>query len=211
MDRRYAPKFDKIQFRNPIYCDNFKFLLVEELVYVEHPVKLHYGKCSVIGRVIIENEKYYLQNITLKCLGRKSETGQTQVLLLPSIANRIDMLVGKVVEVTGETVLFDHSRPFETRESSLALNEHIKSPKDIMLHIGDLQMELECQLSIPKRPPSGMSDRSMNKTVRDALFRELIRLKEQYTPAIRVFHLKAVAQHQNLVASNLQLRLIRKK
>ncbi|XP_058451664.1 uncharacterized protein LOC131430597 [Malaya genurostris] len=34
------------------YCEHYKPLMVEEIILVEHPTKLHYGKCSVIGYLV---------------------------------------------------------------------------------------------------------------------------------------------------------------
>lgn len=51
------------------YCDFYKNLLVEELAYII-PSRLHYGKCSVIGRILRSGEQCYLESVTLDSVDR---------------------------------------------------------------------------------------------------------------------------------------------
>lgn len=38
-----------MNFSFPEYTNFHKFLLIEELALAESPIKLHYGRCNVIG------------------------------------------------------------------------------------------------------------------------------------------------------------------
>lgn len=51
------------------YCNFYKNLLVEELVYIL-PSRLHYGKCSVIGRIARCGQQFYLKSLTLTSVDR---------------------------------------------------------------------------------------------------------------------------------------------
>lgn len=53
-----------------VYCDYYKFLLVEELL-LGFPEQFHYGKCSVIGRFSIdEDSSIFLNNIKINSINR---------------------------------------------------------------------------------------------------------------------------------------------
>lgn len=52
-----------------VYCNFYKNLLVEELAYII-PSRLHYGKCSVIGRIVQCGHDFYLESLTLTSVDR---------------------------------------------------------------------------------------------------------------------------------------------
>lgn len=49
----------------PKYTNYFKFLLVEELALLDDICKIHYGRCTVIGRLQFVSVGYILENIRL--------------------------------------------------------------------------------------------------------------------------------------------------
>lgn len=53
----------------PKYCDYCKFLLVEELCLEEDYRRLHYGKCTIIGRISNgSNCGLQIENVRIKNL-----------------------------------------------------------------------------------------------------------------------------------------------
>lgn len=52
----------------PVYCDYYKFLLVEELL-LAFPAQFHYGKCSVIGKFLVEaGSAIFLNNMKIRSI-----------------------------------------------------------------------------------------------------------------------------------------------
>lgn len=199
---------DTIQFILPEYCDFYKNILVEELVYIINPVKLHYGKCAVIGKLLCEERKYYLQNIRLKCLNETYQlpTGSVRTLLLPS-TDQNSFPTNTFAEVFGEAVLWD-----TTNIDQIAVQVDRNLPaksKDLMQFMCDKQLQLEREKGDDQqRKPTGMCDKSMNSTVRMALRRELDELKRRYIPAIRVHKVNVIDQAEELIECHLEMRLV---
>lgn len=201
---------NSIQFRLPKYCENYKCLLVEELVCVMHPARLHYGKCLVIGKLVMENHRYYLQNIQLKCLGEECRlpTGFLRVLLLTSTADR-PLPVGCFAEVFGEAVLWDTAQtPSVNRIVLQEIHPETKTSNELIQMLGTRQMELERERGIAPRQPTGMSDKSMNSTVKSLLRQELEKMRKQYEPALKCYWANAIDQAEELIGCSLGLRLI---
>lgn len=56
----------------PIYCNFYKWFLVEELV-LTFPDQFHYGKCCVIGTLSIDSTNcIFLNNVKIKSVDRYS-------------------------------------------------------------------------------------------------------------------------------------------
>ncbi|KAH8255009.1 hypothetical protein KR032_002222 [Drosophila birchii] len=53
--------------KTPEYCDYFKTLLVEELVLESDYQNLHYGKCAIIGRLLVADH-FRLENVRVRNL-----------------------------------------------------------------------------------------------------------------------------------------------
>lgn len=51
------------------YCDFYKWFLVEELA-LTFPEQFHYGKCSVIGRLSIQDDSIFINNVRIKGVDR---------------------------------------------------------------------------------------------------------------------------------------------
>lgn len=56
-----------IHFTMPEFCSFYKPMIVEELAFNPHPLLLHYGHCSVIGKTVYDNteSRYYLESLKL--------------------------------------------------------------------------------------------------------------------------------------------------
>lgn len=198
-----------LNFQIPTYCEYYKNLLVEEIHFLPNPIKLHYGKCAVIGRLILDQRKYYIENVKLNFLDDKCrlQTGDIRVLLLPSTETEA-MPIGCLVEIHGETVAWLADEEFARNK----VQDDIPVPttsKDLILHIRDMQHQLEQAKSLPLRQPTGMNDKSMNSSVKMALRKELSEMEKNYVPAIRVVTCKCIDQAEELIHCNLELRLIR--
>lgn len=201
---------NSIQFRLPEYCENYKCLLVEELVFAVHPARMHYGKCVVIGKLVLENARYYLQNVQLKCLGDEYQlpAGSVRILLLTSTADTRPFPVGHFAEVFGEAVLWDTR---ETTTDRIGVQEDYVAPKtscELMQMLGNSQMQLERERGAAPRPPTGMSDKSMNSTVKSMLRQQLEAMRTEYEPAIKCYRVNAIDQAEELIACHLELRLV---
>lgn len=200
-----------IQFRLPKYCENYKCLLVEELIYVVHPARLHYGKCMVIGKVVLDNFRYYLQNVQLKCLGEEHllPTGSVRILLLTSTADTKPFPVGHFAEVFGEAVLWDTTHRTIDR---IVIQEDYVAPRtssELIQMLANRQMELERERGAAPRQPTGMSDKSMHSTVKSMLRQRLEEMRTQYEPAIKCHRVNAIDQAEEMITCHLELRLVK--
>lgn len=56
----------------PEYCEYYKNLLVEDVVFQSNPMEMHYGLCSVIGRIWQCNNTgtFYLENIKIPSINK---------------------------------------------------------------------------------------------------------------------------------------------
>lgn len=203
-----------IRFRVPVYCDNYKNVLVEELVYIENPVLLHYGKCAVIGKLLLEQSKYCLSNLELKCLGNKfqNRTGSARLTLIPSSGLMVPLPIGANVEVFGETCLWRVENEANLQLPSVGESAPAPvSPHHLMSWLRNMQLLLEEELELPRREPSGTTDESMHSTVRSALGKQLIKMKRSFAPALQIHSVRAIDQGPELIEANLKLRLIGNK
>lgn len=201
---------NSIQFRLPKYCENYKCLLVEEFVFAVHPARLHYGKCMVIGKLVLENARYYLQNVQLKCLGDEYQlpTGSVRILLLTSTADSAPLPIGHFAEVFGDAVLWDTR---ETTSDRIVMQADYIAPKtscELMQMLGDSQMQLERERGVAPRPPTGMSDKSMNSAVKSMLHKQMEAMRTEYEPAIKCYRVNAIDQAEEMIACHLELRLV---
>lgn len=200
---------NSIQFRCPKYSESYKFLLVEELIYTVHPSQLHYGKCMVIGKLVMEDYRYYLQNIQLKCLGDeyKLPTGSLRILLLTSTEDRA-FRIGNIAEVKGEAVLWDRTKSANER---FVTQEYYVAPKtsnELMQILGSKQINMERERGQEPRSPTGMSDQSMDSTVKSMLQQQLEGMRTQYEPAIKIHRVNVINEAEEMIMCHLELRLV---
>lgn len=43
----------------PTYSSSAKFLIVEDFALAQHPTSIHFGRCSLIGKVTFDQDKFY--------------------------------------------------------------------------------------------------------------------------------------------------------
>lgn len=175
-----------------------------------HPARLHYGKCMVIGKLVLENARYYLQNVQLKCLGDEHQlpAGSVRILLLTSTADSRPFPVGHFAEVFGEAVLWDTRG---TTSDRIVIQEDYIAPKtscELMQMLGARQLHLERERGAPPRPPTGMTDKSMNSTVKSMLRQQMEEMRTAYEPAIKCYRVNAIDQAEEMIACHLELRLV---
>jgi len=90
----------------PKYCEFYKHFLVEEIHYIKRPIDLHYGLCSVIGRMCHKNGQYKLENIRLSCLDKTHRLHTGAVSILLKVPDNLDppLPLDEYVEIFGEAV-----------------------------------------------------------------------------------------------------------
>lgn len=195
----------------PEYCNLFKQLLVEEIVFYESPFDYHYGKCSVIGKLCIKDQMYYLQNISLGCLDKEYclKTGSAEILLLPTayrsnstdISSLCNLINGSFYEVHGETVFSVRNHPeapvktteemiISLRINNLSSTENTEDTSN--LELKDISMSLS-QLSETK------------------IEADLQTFMKNHVPALQVHTINEIDQAEEVIHCNLQLRLLRNK
>lgn len=175
-----------------------------------HPARMHYGKCMVIGKLVMEDFRYYLQNVQLKCLGDDHQlpTGSIRILLLTSTTDTGPFPIGHFAEVFGEAVLWDTTQPSVDRIARQIDYVAPKTACELMQMLRNRQMELEQERGLAPRPPTGMSDKSMNSTVKSKLRLQMDEMRSRYEPAIKCYRVNAIDQAEELIACQLELRLV---
>lgn len=111
-------------------------------------------------------------------------------------------LLNTTVEVFGEVRLFNQAEEF--REESL------ESAFSLIQKLGNLQQSLEESRGLPARPPSGTNDKSLHPAVKGKLQKEIEEFKKRYKPVIQVHTMKHIQEAREIIAENLQYRLIQK-
>lgn len=188
----------------PKFCDIYRFLIVEELIFVETPLHFHHGKCAVIGRIAIDDGDYYLENIRLNALNKEYQvpTGSLRILLLLN-KGLSDRSVNSFVEVNGETVFWrktegttHHSKIIHKSTIDLARAirsklVHLKDEADESHEFYDKQISIEeCTFDEDK-------------------IREYLKsFSEKYVHAIKVHNMNIIDSAEEVMCCNLQIRKI---
>ncbi|XP_054736199.1 uncharacterized protein LOC129243100 [Anastrepha obliqua] len=94
----------------PEYCFHNKFILVEELALERNFLRLHQGRCTVIGRLQQHHNGYLiLENINLSHLPRKYALpeGTANLRIFKFAVWDVELKIGHYCEVVGEVVLWN--------------------------------------------------------------------------------------------------------
>ncbi|XP_017034413.1 protein modigliani [Drosophila kikkawai] len=115
----------------PEYCHYFKTLLVEELVLESDYRKLHYGQCSVIGRLRVA-EHFRLENVCVRSLPQDCclPEGALSLLLLGLTydkATKQRVSNGCYCILRGEVVLCNVLRPKSPTLTARGIHEQLAS------------------------------------------------------------------------------------
>lgn len=187
----------------PDYCEIFEFKLVEEL-YLSDPLDIHFGKCTVIGRLARDETFYYLENIQLKFMNKEYQlsTGFVRLILLPVIKPN-NFSVGAFAEVHGEAVFWRSDLGWNELGPNLP-----KSTRDLIVdqrrhHIKLNDLDSQMILDAKEIPASCLNDH-------DTKF-AMEQFKLTWKPAIHVFTINIVDEAEELIHCNLKMRLLRKK
>lgn len=198
----------EINFNLPIYCDFFRFFLVEELALWSNPITLHYGKCSVIGRLVNDNNGcLFLENCKILSLSQEYQLddGMVRLPLSNSICKNRQIPINVYVELCGEVILLNKNK-CKQNENQLPTTSSI-----LMNQVRELQLKMEADRGLPAKEPTGFGDRGMNSTIRMTLKGFVNEFKETYEPAIQLYNFLVIDQPHELIVCNLELRSHRKK
>lgn len=199
-------------FHLPDYCDLFKDFLVEELVFYESTFRFHYGKCSVIGKLSVRDNLHYLQNISLNCLDSeyRMKTGVVEILLLPTHyrSNQSDvssfrhLVDGLFYEIHGETAFTPKHETADLKSLTVDTKEMI-----IKLRLKHLMFN-ESAINYDAKD---ISISSFTQFDENEVERDINEFEMNHIPAIRVHTINEVDKAEELIQTNLQLRLLRNR
>lgn len=207
----------EINFNLPVFSYTYQNFLVEELAMCSNPLAMHYGNCSVIGRLVRENGQYYLENIKISSLRPDYQ--------LPDGAIKLPLSVGKeflyAIARYGGTLPVDVYAEIwglailQTKFDGKSVNVADVLPPitscSLMMKIRELQIKMEADRRLPPREPSGFGDKGMNSTVRMALKQRVHQYINAYEPAVFVNDMQVIDQPHEMIACNLELRFFRRK
>ncbi|CAD7003921.1 unnamed protein product [Ceratitis capitata] len=162
----------------PKYCFYNKFLLVEELALERNYLKLHNGRCTVIGKLHYDHNGYFvLGNINLSSILPRDYSLPEGVISLRlfKFATSNVLENGRYCEICGEVVLWS---PNHTPVKWLPT-----TPRGV----------LECELQKCEK---------MNK------IQLLELMQAKYQPAINIFQLDYIECPSELIQRHLKIRLI---
>lgn len=192
----------------PEYCHLFEDFLVEELIFYKSLFEFHYGKCSVIGKLHLQDNLCYLQNISLSCLDEKYrlQTSKVEIRLLETSyrANPSDLssfgsnlVNGSFYEVHGETAFLNihtpNAPPITVAE--MIINQRMKNLTfdENVININDKEIPSNsCQLN------------------EVAIQQDVDQFAAIHIPVVQVHTMNAIDHAEELIQCNLQLRLLRK-
>lgn len=211
-------------FNLPVFSHSYQNFLVEELVLCQNPIALHYGNCTVIGRLIIDNGhgQYFLENIRIPSLNADLPDGTLALPLwigkefLHAISKfRQTISVNVYVQIWGPAFLRNKTAAAGGGPSIDASTAKDVPPLitscSLMMEVRELQMKMEADRGLPPRQPSGFGDKGMNSTIRLALKQLVHQYKDTYEPAVCVQHFQRIDQPHETIACNLEPRIYLRK
>ncbi|KAM7360059.1 modigliani [Cochliomyia hominivorax] len=166
----------------PKYCDYCKFFLIEELCLEDDYRLLHYGKCSVIGKIHkAPGNDVLLENVRVTNLPNEYSLpeGTLSLHLLTSSYFGNQLQNKKYVEITGELVLFNINNPqdnYPTPLTSKGIREQLYATKNEEEH---------------------------NKLLKY--------FQNNYKPAIKVWFVQQINRAGDLIQRNLELRMLQEQ
>lgn len=192
----------------PQYCEYYKHLLVEEIHYLKHPIDLHYGLCSVIGRMSCKEGRYELENIGLSCLDKRHRLHTGAVTILLKVPGNLNPPLPRdeYVEIFGEAI-------FEERDE-YDKNDGHRRFAGLPANSGDLIHKLRIIKTEVEREEQGKSESQQGDTdvlINTAINRKLDEWRIKLEPAILVDSFKAIAEAETVILCNLQLRAVQMK
>lgn len=188
----------------PDFCDNYKFKLIEELIYSD-PLDYHYGKCKVIGKLAFENDAYYLKNIQIKCTDENYQipTGTESILLLPSAPPK-NFVNGAFAEVHGEAVFWRRNLNWNQHENQIPKTTRglmIELRKKHIIFIDGSQMIIDRK--IVEEGDYLFNENNFEESKH--------KFKSEWMPAIQLYTMNIINDAEDLIECNLRMRLLLKK
>ncbi|XP_011200877.2 uncharacterized protein LOC105224486 [Bactrocera dorsalis] len=161
------------------YCFYHKFLLVEELVLQKNFLKLHHGRCTVIGKLIQHQNGYpVLENINQSSILPRAcnlPEGTVNLRLFKFVTADVELKFGQYCEVCGEVVLWNPNSP---RDNWLSM-----TPRSAV------ELELKnCDKAVRKQ--------------------KIEKLCDTYLPAVNIFRVDYIDCAVELIQRHLKIRLL---
>ncbi|XP_037816557.1 uncharacterized protein LOC119606955 [Lucilia sericata] len=157
------------------------FLLVEELCLEDDYRLLHYGKCSVIGKLQVASDgNFLLENVRITNLPNEYSLpeGTLSIRLLTFSYFGTQLINNKHVEITGELVLYNTKNP-QYNHCTLLTSK------------GVIQQ--------------------LNNTTNEEEYNKLLKyFNDTYKPAIKVWFVQPINRAGDLIQRNLELRMLHK-
>ncbi|XP_028895373.2 uncharacterized protein LOC105211108 [Zeugodacus cucurbitae] len=152
---------------------------IEELALQKNFLKLHYGRCTVIGKLNQHENGYpILENINLSTILPRAcnlPEGTVSLRLFKFVTTDVELKIGQYCEVCGEVVLWNPNSP---RENWLPM-----TPR------GAVELELKnCNVTSQQQ--------------------KLENLHNTYQPAINIFKVDYIECAQELIQRHLKIRLL---
>lgn len=184
-----------------VFCNFFENKLVEELYFLESPESRHYGLCSVIGRIKIAKNRYYLANIPLLSLGSSTAV---RILLLSENSMRMPRknqdveILGNLVLVNGDDIVASQAAENRLQQTECC-DVYICSARDKSSTVfAENVVEASMAHKQPKADQVFLNGDHKHPEV-------------GIVPAIRVHSWRAIENSAELIECNLSLRTIQKK
>lgn len=197
----------------PKHCNIYQNLLVEELVFHKSPLNYHYGKCSVIGKLVYDEvfDKYFLENIRLRCLDKKYQmkTGAIRIRLL--VQSRPEQTsIGSFAEVHGETGFVRPSESEFNLQTGKQNTVEMKTTVDFIkrMRIGFLKFNEETQ---GVRNSDDDIDADTCQINQRGLDEFLETFPVNFEPVIKLFTINIIDQAEELIECNLKMRMVMRK
>lgn len=191
-----------INFDPPKYCDYYKHLLVEEIYYLKRPIDLHYGMCSIIGKIVYQNCRFELENVSLSCFDKshKLSTGAITIPLKQTQLLDPPLPFDEYVEIFGETIFMRRQENGVSNTQDI-FNEASPTPKYLLEKLFQIKVELEDE----SKAKSGTIDVD---AINAELDMQLDVWNQTLEPAIQVDSFKTINDAETIILCNLQQRAI---
>lgn len=198
-------RFEDIPLQPKSPREYFEPLLVEDLLATKHPLEAHYGKCSIIGKLIYdENDKmYYLESLRIPALPQDIQLpdGYFRIRLITGLLGT-NLPLNSTVEALGEVVLWNNQVPHHDSENVLT-----KTSQDLYLQLNEHYAEMAEQLNLPKKYLSGCLI-DLPVEMRKCISDELKRMKSVYKIVFKPYHVSKTSHACDIIGANLEIKYL---
>lgn len=182
---------------------HFQPLLIEDIIATTHPLDAPYGKCSIIGKLLYDEQEkmYFLESVRIPALPQELQVpdGFFRIRLITGLLRK-KLPLNCTVEAFGEIVLWNREAPHHDLENVLT-----KTSQDLYLELYECHLELAQRLNLQENNLQGYV-KDMPVEVRKPILDELQKMKNKYRIVLKPYHISRTSNASEIIGLNLEIK-----